>query len=147
MAGDTLQKFKTSFNRGVTAINLRTSSSLEKAKIKTYIDSLTTETERLVANAGEQAYSIWASGETDFSPLNEQFSAIKQRRDKIEQLQTEYQSIDERDNQILGTSAAEASASPAAPAEQSAGVVCPGCGAVFASPAKFCRKCGQRLQA
>ena len=134
MAGDTLQKFKTSFNRGVTAISLKTSSSLEKAKIKTHIDSISTEIERMISNAGEMAYSIWKSGETDFSSLNEQFSAIKQKREEIEQLQAEYMSIDERDNQILGTSSAEAPA-PTAPAEQIVGIVCPNCGSSYSSPA------------
>ena len=141
MAGDTLQKFKTSFNRGVTAISLKTSSSLEKVKIKSRIDSIKTEVERLVSNVGEAAYSIWNSGETDFSALNEQFSAIKQKREEIEQLQAEYASIDERDDQILGASSAE---SPA-PAEQVPGTVCPSCGASYSSPARFCRKCGQKL--
>ena len=145
MAGDTLQKFKTSFNRGVTAISLKTSSSLEKVKIKTHIDSISTEIERMISNVGETAYSIWKSGETDFSSLNEQFSAIKQKREEIEQLQTEYMSIDERDNQILGTSSAEVPA-PAAPAEQTVGIVCPSCGSNYSSPVKFCRKCGQKLQ-
>ena len=145
MAGDTLQKFKTSFNRGVTAISLKTSSSLEKVKIKTHIDSISTEIERMISNVGETAYSIWNSGETDFSSLNEQFSAIKQKREEIEQLQSEYLSIDERDNQILGTSSAEVPA-PAAPAEQAVGIVCPNCGSNYSSPVKFCRKCGQKLQ-
>lgn len=142
MAGDALQKFKTSFNRGVTAISLKTSSSLEKVKIKTHIDSIKTEIDRLVSNAGEMAYSIWDSGETDFSALNDQFSAIKQKREEIERLQAEYTSIDERDNQILGTSSAEVPA----PAEQVPEILCPKCGSSYSSPVKFCRKCGQKLQ-
>ena len=146
MAGDTLQKFKTSFNRGVTAISLKTSSSLEKVKIKTHIDSITTDIDRMISNVGEMAYSIWASGETDFSSLNEQFSVIKQKREEIEQLQAEYLSIDERDNQILGTSSTEVPTPPAAPTEQSAGVICPNCGSASSPSARFCRKCRQKLQ-
>lgn len=145
MAGDALQKFKTSFNRGVTAISLKTSSSLEKVKIKTHIDSITAEIDRLVSNVGTMAYSIWDSGETDFSVLNEQFSAIKQKREEIERLQAEYTAIDERDSQILGTSSAESPA-PAAPAEQIPQLLCPNCGSSSSPSARFCRKCGQKLQ-
>lgn len=145
MAGDALQKFKTSFNRGVTAISIKTSSSLEKVKIKTHIDSITAEIDRLISNVGAMAYSIWISGETDFSALNEHFSAIKQKREEIERLQAEYMSIDERDNQILGAAPAEGPA-PAAPVEQMPELVCPKCGSSYSPPAKFCRKCGQKLQ-
>ena len=64
--------------------------------------------------------------------------------DKIQKLQEEYNAIDERDSQILGTAGAEeAQAAEPKPGEK----VCPKCGAICAETAKFCRKCGQNLQA
>ena len=146
MAGDTLQKFKSSFNRGVAAISIKTSSSLEKVKIKTHIDSLSSEIERLIAAAGETAYTIWDSGETDFSSLGEQFSLIKQKKEEIKQLEDEYSSIDERDNQILGTSGHEEPVAPLSTSDPVVGITCPNCGSNYTTPAKFCRKCGQKLQ-
>ena len=144
MAGDTFQKFKSSFNRGVTAISVKTSSSLEKVKIKTHIDSINNEIQRTRSNIGQRAYNIWASGSQDFSSLQEQFVSVKQKKEEIQKLQEEYNAIDERDSQILGTAGAEeAQAAEPKPGEK----VCPKCGAICAETAKFCRKCGQNLQA
>lgn len=143
MAGDTFQKFKSSFNRGVTAISVKTSSSLEKVKIKTHIESINNEIQRSMTHIGQTAYDIWASGSQDFSSLQEQFVFVQQKKEEIQKLQEEYDAIDERDNQILGTNAAEETQA-AEPKQE--GPVCPNCGAVCAPTAKFCRKCGHNLQ-
>ena len=146
MAGDTFQKFKSSFNRGVTAISIKTSSSLEKVKIKTHIESINSEIERLIVAAGEAAYTIWESGESDISSLREQFNLIKQKKEEIAQLENEYASIDERDNQILGTPAPDKAPAPSTISEPVVGITCPNCSANYANPVKFCRKCGYKLQ-
>lgn len=145
MAGDTFQKFKASFNRGVTAISIKTSSSLEKVKIKTHIESINSEIERLVAAAGKTAYTLWESGNLDLSSLSEQFSMIKQKKEEIAQLETEYDSIDERGNQILGTQAPEEAVTHSSATEPMAGIICPNCGSNYTTPVKFCRKCGTKL--
>lgn len=142
---DTLQKFKSSLNRGVTAISLKTSSSLEKAKIKTHIDSLTTEAERALSAAGEAAYGIWEAGETDYSALAEQFTLVQQKRQEIAQLQQEYDTIDARDNQILGTTPPPPAPPAGGDAAAGVSIVCPNCGSVYNTPVRFCRKCGNRL--
>lgn len=143
MAGDTFQKFKSSFNRGVTAISVKTSSSLEKVKIKTHIESINNEIQRTMSSIGQSAYDIWASGSQDFTPLQEQFVLVKQKREEIQKLQEEYNAIDERDSQILGTAGAE---EPQAAEPKPGEVVCPNCGASCAPTAKFCRQCGHNLQ-
>lgn len=143
MAGDTLQKLKSSLTRGVTAISLKTSSSLEKAKIKTHIESIKAEIDKSIVSVGEAAYAIWESGETDFSPLNESFADIKQKKDEIARLEETYESIDERDGQILGVTG---ETPPPPPVPQAEGVVCPNCGATYAASVRFCRKCGSKIQ-
>lgn len=145
MAGDTFQKFKSSFNRGVTAISIKTSSSLEKVKIKTHIESIHSEIDRLLSAAGETAYSLWESESLDLTPLREQFSVIRQKKEEIKQLEIEYDSIDERDNQILGNQTPEDAVAPPPAAEPAAEIVCPNCGSAYTTPVKFCRKCGTKL--
>lgn len=142
MAGDALQKFKSSLNRGVTTISVKASSSLEKGKIKTHIESINSEIQKLITTIGETAYASWESG-GDFSSLAELCAQIQQKKGEIEQLNQEMASIDERDSQILGAKAAESAS--AAPASAEPGTVCPSCGTQFDSPVKFCRKCGQKL--
>lgn len=138
MAADKFSKIKSSLNRSVTAISLKTTSSLEKAKIKTHMDSIQGMIDRMIVAAGETAYSLWEQGATDYAPLYQQLAVIKQKKEEIKALQTEYAAIDERDKQILGTEAA-------APAEQPVVVVCPGCGLRYAGPVKFCRQCGYKF--
>lgn len=137
MANEAISKFKSSINRGITTINVKTSSSLEKTKIKTHIDSLRVEIERLIHSIGERAYAAWES-QTEDKELAELYALVKQKKDEIAQLTTELSSIDERDNQILGTVKQEVPAGGP--------VVCPECGSQYEVPAKFCRKCGHKLQ-
>ena len=137
-AGDAFQKIKTSVNRGITTISVKTSSSLEKSKIKTHIDSLEKEIQKSLYSVGEEVYGIWESGTTDYQKIVDKLTAVKQKKAEIEQLTLELNSIDDRDDQILGKNQEE---------EQSAaGTVCPNCGSRYDVPVKFCRKCGNNLQ-
>ena len=83
MATDRFNKLKSSLNRGVTAISIKTSSSLEKAKIKTHIESIRAEIERMTLHAGESAYGLWESGSSDYSSLDEEFALIKKKKEEI----------------------------------------------------------------
>lgn len=134
MAGDALQKFKSSLNRGVTSVSVKAISSLEKSKLKTHIESIETEIQRLTVSVGEAAYQSWASGEKDFGKLEEQCALIQKKREEISQLVAELSSIDERDNQIFGNKTGD-----------TAGIVCPSCGSRYENPVRFCRQCGQQL--
>lgn len=140
MANDAISKFKSSINRGITTINVKTSSSLEKTKIRTHIESLRTDIEKLFHNIGERAYAVWESRSETDDGLAEMYALVKQKKDEIESLTAELNSIDERDNQILGTMKQEA--------VEAVGrkIVCPQCGSQYDEPAKFCRKCGHKLQ-
>ena len=160
MANDVFQKFKSSVNRGITTISVKTSSSLEKTKIKTHIDSLTKDIEKCTYHIGEQAYAIWTAGKTDFSELNGLFETIKQKQQEIEELTESLSTIDERDSQILGnvkteyqteqqeqptvqnTTVEQPQAQPAA----NKGVFCSQCGTFYETPVKFCRQCGNQMQ-
>ena len=137
MAADAFEKLKCSFNRGITTISVKTSSSLEKSKIKTHIESLTRDIERDIQQIGETAYKIWSDEEKDFTVLNERCAAVKSKKDEIEKLTKELESIDERDNQILGTTERPEEAAPK--------FICTNCGAQYETPVKFCRKCGNKM--
>lgn len=147
MAGDTFQKFKSSFNRGVATISVKTSSSLEKVKIKTHIESINKEIEHLMSDIGKTAYEIWEKEDMDFLVLNEKCLIVKQKKEEIIQLNETYDSIDERDGQILGTAPNEENHEvkevDPVPADS---ITCPNCGSVYIQSVKFCKKCGQKLK-
>ena len=137
MAGDTFNKIKNTVNRGITTISIKTSSSLEKSKIKTHIDTLEKEVQKLLLTTGENAYSIWIDNDTDYHSLTDKFVVIKQKKAEIEQLRLELDSIDERDNQILGKNTEYA--------REDDPIICPECGSKYIVTVKFCRKCGYKF--
>lgn len=144
MAGDAFQKFKSTFNRGVTTISVKTSSSLEKAKIKTHIESIEKEMEHLMLEIGKKAYEIWEEDQGDFSLLEEQCLIVKQKKEEIIHLKEEFNFIDERDGQIFGTSTTEDIKEIIPEADDT--IICPNCGLKYIQSVRFCKKCGQRLK-
>jgi len=133
---DTLQKFKSSLNRGVNNISQKTQSSIEKVKIKSQIDTLENEIRKQYTTLGELTYTKWELGDTDNTLLEQMLNEIRAKKQEIELHEAEMAAIDERDNQILNQPAAEA-----APAAN----FCPGCGSACVPGAKFCLKCGSKL--
>ena len=142
MAGDMLQKFMSSVNRGVTAIRKKASSTLEKTKIKIQIESVETDIRKLFVSVGEAVYAAWECGEQDYASVEALLSAIQQKKAEAAQLARDMAAIDTRDTQALGNTGAEKPAGTSDPE----GLICPGCGALCASTAKFCRMCGHKLQ-
>ena len=103
MAGDTFQKLGDSMSRAITKLSVKTSSSLEKSKIKMHIESLTADMQKMLMDVGEEVYALWLKGESSNQSLVDKLETVKQRKAEIEQLSTELASIDDRDNEILGT--------------------------------------------
>lgn len=143
MAGDAFQKLGDSMSRAITKLSVKTSSSLEKSKIKMHIESLTKDLQNMLTDIGEDVYSLWISGEVSNQSLAEKLSAVKQKKEEIEQLSIELASIDARDNEILGT---KPDSEQATDVQFSGNSCCPNCGAKCDPTAKFCRKCGHNLQ-
>ncbi len=133
MAEKKPSKIKASFTRGITAINVRTSSSLEKSKLKTHMDSLETEIEKDYYAIGELAYKLWLKTETNEAGLVQLFESVKAKYATIAELTAQLDSIDQRDNEILGKT------------KKAPNLTCPKCGAVYESPVKFCRSCGTKM--
>ena len=142
MAGDVFQKMGDSVNRTITKISVKTSSSLEKSKIKMHIDSLTKELQKMLQNVGEHVYNLWLNGEASDQQLEAKLNVIRQRKDEIAQLSAQLAAIDDRDDEILGNKSVFQPQTPAAPQKPH----CPNCGSESEASAKFCRKCGHKLQ-
>lgn len=133
---DAFEKFKSSINRGITTISMKTASSLEKTKLKTHIDSLKNENQRLIVEIGELAYKKWYNSDPDCVELEQLFTKVKENQQTIADLTAELSAIDERDNQVLGNKVEK----PTTPE-----IVCPNCSAAYDAPVKFCRACGFKM--
>lgn len=146
MAGDKFKKFKSSLNRGVTTIGVKSYSILEKSKINGQIESLEKEIKKLFASIGESAYAAWNSGNNDYQSIFELCEVVKQKKLEIVQLNEQYSSIDERDAQILNKEDQGAQIEISDESQGKNIIVCPKCGSQFNNQAKFCRNCGNKLQ-
>jgi rubrerythrin len=132
---DAFSKIKSSLNRGITTISVKTSSTLEKSKIRTQIETLNNEIQKLYTEIGKTSYAKWCQADPDCTVLEQLFNDIKAKEENIAALNQELVSIDERDNQTLGTKEEK-------PVAQ---FTCPNCGAGYDSPVKFCRSCGTKM--
>lgn len=133
-------KFGDSMNRAITKINVKTSSSLEKSKLKTHIDTLTRESEELLKIISEEVYVLWLYAQPFNPELIRKFELVKQKREEIERLTVEINAIDERDKELFGSTSQE---------QANAYVqknICPRCSSENELGARFCRKCGNQLQ-
>lgn len=143
MANDAFQKIKDSTNRAFTKISVKTSSTLEKSKIKLHMDTLSRDVQALMTDVGENLYVLWEQGNPSYEALAVKLNAIKQKKQEISELAAELTAIDARDNEILGTKPAVEPQPVVSDPNKS---YCPGCGAEYTPGAKFCGKCGQKLQ-
>ncbi len=136
------QRFSDSISRGISTIGAKTSNTLEKAKLKTQIDALNREIDKIHSVLGADLYIMWERGAIDVSVFNEKFEYIKNNKQKIAELNESINALGEKDDNIFKTTQPTAESSDAA-----AGVIiCPNCGEAFNEPVKFCRKCGANLQ-
>ncbi|MBQ8004914.1 MAG: zinc ribbon domain-containing protein [Clostridia bacterium] len=136
---EVFERFKSSVNRGITTISVKTSSSLEKSKLKTHIESLQSDIKKLYYVVGEKFYENWASESSTMDQLPDLLESIKQKKQEILDLTASLESIDDRDNQILGNVKPE-------PKPEVKKFICFNCGAQYDAPVNFCRSCGQKLQ-
>ena len=67
MAGDAFSKLGDSMSRAITKISVKTSSSLEKSKIKMHIESFTKDVQKLLVDVGKEVYSY---GCKETHPIN-----------------------------------------------------------------------------
>ena len=128
---------KESFSKGLTALNVKTSTFLEAKKIQTYISTLNNEIEALQKEIGRRAYEDWEeNGSISLSNIGEQLMEISKKKETIAQQKIAAEELEKKEQQILGT----------ADNQKPSKIFCPNCGQSYDGPVKFCRKCGTKLQ-
>ena len=128
---------KESFSKGLTALNVKTSTFLEAKKIQTYISTLNNEIEALQKEIGRRAYEDWEkNGSISLSNIGEQRMEISKKKETIAQQKIAAEELEKKEQQILGT----------ADNQKPSKIFCPNCGQSYDGPVKFCRKCGTKLQ-
>lgn len=148
MANETGSKFRDVVTRTTAAVGVKTSVFVGSAKIKTQISTVTREIEALSLELGNMVYTQWAQGELDPERVAAQCRAIQEKHGEIEALNAEIAQLEQQEAAVLGTRKSGAAPAPgeSAPASSpEAEFSCQGCGAAYAAPTKFCRKCGAKM--
>ena len=128
---------KESFSKGLTALNVKTSTFLEAKKIQTYISTLNSEIEAQQKEIGRRAYEEWEkNGSMSLANIGEQLMEISKKKETIAQQKIAAEELEKKEQQILGT----------ADNQKPSKIFCPNCGQSYDGPVKFCRKCGTKLQ-
>lgn len=140
MAADPFSKLKQAMDRSVAAVGVKAASSLEKAKLRTYIDSLQEDADRRTRELGAAVYALWRGGAEDRSGLEPLCIALAEKLAEVERTAQALEQIDQRDRRIFG----EEESRPSPP--QSAAIYsCGDCGVLYDAPVKFCRVCGRPI--
>ena len=138
---DTLDKIKDSVNRGIATINVAASSTMEKARLKTHVDTLKHEIDKLYRECGQKVYENRMLENPDSSVVDKLCEDIKSKLDEIQKIKGEIEQIPERDNRIFGRE----TASREEKTKESEVVFCSKCGAKYKTKINFCTKCGEKL--
>lgn len=143
---------KSTFSKGLTVLNVKTSNFLELNKIKTYIATLKSEIATLMSEIGEIVYCDWTQGGVAIEHIQNKLMEIAEKEAIIKQQQAELEELELKEKQILGgqNSSQITGALPPAGGRPVSGddgvVICPNCGQRYEIAVNFCRKCGTKLK-
>ena len=132
---DFFDKMKDGFNKGVATVSTGSKTMIEKTKINSCIKTLEDEKKQLAEIMGNKIYNFCNENPEGDIPRDEVTSIcneISARNEQIELQKKKLADLDAEMNQVMGTSI------------NNLGSTC-ACGHTNAPGAKFCAKCGNKL--
>ena len=135
----TIDVMKSKINKGLTTVSVKTSSSMEKAKLNIYMESVQGEMKKLKQDLGYKVYELWEKEDFEMGKIEKELQAIKDKQAVVNDLQNQIQSIEEQANSILGTMDKVGE-------QETEGCICAECGAVYADKINFCVQCGNKIR-
>lgn len=120
------------FNKGINAINLKTSNFMEENKCKTYINTMKEEIRNLKMNLGQIVYESYISESDVSDKVNAICQEIIVKEEEIKNQKEKMDELKQEEQKILGG------------IKQNA-VFCTKCGTQNENGYKFCVKCGSEL--
>lgn len=140
MEDDAFGKFKSSFTKGVAAINIKTSVFLESAKFKTHIRTLQSEITVLKQEIGDFVYESWRLNNFDLTNIEVKLHQILQKTEAINDLKQQIQKLESQEKEVFGNKESKNTEVITPPA-----FVCSQCGTTYAFEVRFCKKCGNQM--
>jgi hypothetical protein len=134
----TIDAMKSKINRGITTVSVKTSSSMEKAKLGVYMETVQNDMKKMKQELGCKVYDLWEKDSFEFEEIQADLQAIKEKQTVVDDLQKQIQNIEEQVNSIL-----QKDRSIEELVEE--GCVCSSCGSTYARKINFCVKCGNKI--
>lgn len=127
-----VNKIKSTFDKGVATVSIKSGVFIESTKIKTHISNLQEEIRSEKANLGHIYYEMWKSQNINTEECQRLCSILYQKETEIVKQQEKLEQIQNESKQLLGEKT---------PMQNTCG-----CGMTNSPNAKFCAKCGSKLQ-
>ena len=142
-----LEKLRSTFDRGIATVSVKSESMVEMSRIKSQIQNLQRQQAALTTQLGGEMYEMWKAGEMNRERFQEVCSEIYACEQAIAEQNRRMEQVRAEEQQLLGTPPAAQPAASAQPAAQpqAAGAFCPNCGTQNPDSAKFCVGCGTKL--
>lgn len=134
-----LEKLKSSIEKGVAAVSVKSESLVESSRVRTAISNTQRNMDEAIRQLGVSFYNSWVSADLDVDKLKAECERIKAMADEIENHKARLEKIKEEENQILGN---QKKATP----EPGKSNFCTGCGKRLDPGARFCNECGTQVQ-
>lgn len=139
MAENVFDTMKSKINRGITTVTVKTSSSVERAKINTHMETVKAEMERLKQELGNKMFILWEADSFELSKIEADLQKIKEKKEALGELQNQLEVMEGQIQSILGTE-------PVTEYYRQAGCVCSQCGSQYEQTINFCVKCGSKIE-
>ena len=129
---DLFNKLKQGLDKGVTAASVKSKEVIESTKLKSQIRDLQGRKRESLEELGNIVYTMFLQGSFDESRVREKAAAVAALDDQIKQKEAEEKDIHLKAQEAMG--------------KPKMGGVC-SCGAELPVGAKFCGKCGRKIEA
>ena len=142
MADETIDKIKSSFTKGVAALNVKTSVFLETAKIKTHIGTLKNEIDSLKIDIGDRVYSSWKENSFDIKSIEDELCSIEQKYETVKDLNKKINKLQDQEKEVFGGKEIDADDDETADEPI---FTCSNCGTSYKNKFNFRKKCGNKM--
>lgn len=129
---DFFDKMKQSVGKGVATASVKSKEMLDSNKVKNQIESLQKQKKESIEELGNIVYTMYLKDAIDEATIRQKSALITGIEEQIKEKEEELRRIHERADKALG--------------KQTAAGYCPSCGAEIYENAKFCGKCGSKIE-
>ena len=133
-----LERLKSTFDKGVTAVSVKSESIVESSRVRMGISNAQRSMEEAINALGATFYRDWSADTLDIDALKAECERIRGIGNEIENLKLRLEQIKAEEEKLLGMQKKSA--------ESGNSVFCTKCGKKLDASARFCDECGTQVK-